>query len=173
MERFDEIRRHQDDQLLLQTVMRSVTEERTKNRQVTQPRNARGLRVQGELQEASNRQRLALVQFDRGVRFTDIQTGDWRAAWHQYGADAEVDGADLGINGETDRIAVQDGRNKVQPDAELFERDRDRRAHAARRGLRYGNGEFAAGQEAGSLAVHGNQIRLRQNAHQRVLAQGA
>ena len=60
-----------------------------------------------------------------------------------------------GLHLQPDHVAG-DRRLEVQPDAELLEHDRDRAGGA----LDDRNRELAAGQEAGFLAVVGDQVRL-------------
>ena len=69
----------------------------------------------------------------------------------------EVERADFGPDLEADHVAG-DGRREVQPDAELLEHDGDR----ARDALDDRHRELAAGEEAGFLAVVGDQVRLGQ-----------
>ncbi len=67
------------------------------------------------------------------------------------------------------RSLADDGGREVQPDAELLELNRHSVAVAA--ALHHGVGILAAGQEAGFLAVFGNQVRFGQALEQPLVLQ--
>ena len=72
----------------------------------------------------------------------------------------EVERADLGLDLEVDQVAAEHGRREAQTHAELFEGDGHR--VRARAGLHDRVGILAAGEEAGFLAVGGDEVRFRQ-----------
>src|SRR6266851_2950488 len=58
--RLDQVGGYQDDQFLLDAVVRRIAEERSDDGQVTQPRDALRLAIERQLQQARDGQRLTL-----------------------------------------------------------------------------------------------------------------
>ena len=108
------------------------------------------------VEQAGDRERLPVAQLD--IRFGAPRRERRDPEALERDAVGEVERADLRPDLQSNHVAGN-RRLEVQPDAELLEDDR----HGVRRAaLRNGNRELAAGEEAGFLAVVGNQVRLGQ-----------
>src|SRR6185503_17235767 len=92
--------------------------------QIAEPWNA--FRVAGErqLHQARDGQRLALLKFNDHVSISSIQSRNLHTA--RLGPQAEVDRADFGINGQPDRVTIQDVRHEGELHAEFLVLNGDR-----------------------------------------------
>ena len=107
------------------------------------------------VEEAGDGERLPVAQLD--IRFRAPRRQRRNPESLERDAVGEVERADLRPDFQSNHIA-RNRRLEVQPDAELLEYDR----HGAGAALRNRNRELTAGEEAGFLAVVGNQVRLGQ-----------
>ena len=99
-------------------------EQLAKNRNIAQNRDLRQVPGALVVQQAGDRQVLALPELHLGLGPPGPQRGDLEARDHQ--AVGEVQRAHFGLDLEPDRAVSGDVRGEPQPDPELLEDDRDR-----------------------------------------------
>ncbi len=152
-------RRDDDGEIGLVLLIALAREQRTEHRHVAEPGH---LVLRGGalvLQQAAQREALAVAQLDsRGGAPHDQRRH--RIAGDLHGM-ALVELADLGLDLEIDQSITQHGRSEGEPHAVLLVVDGD----GAER-LRDQDGEFAARQEARGVARQGHQVRLCETADQ-------
>ena len=159
------MRCHDDHQLGLLALIVGTAEQRTQDRDVTQPGNLTGEVGEVVLQEAGNRETFAVAHLDGGFRLAPLEGIDGEPVLGDRVCRVERRHRRLQL--QVDDVAIDHGRREGKLHTEGLVFDRDRVAGAAIDRDRI----FATGEELRLLPRKGGQVRFRQRAHEALVFQ--
>src|SRR5882762_1916306 len=125
------------------------------NRNIPEPWNLAGDVGDPVVQQARDHEALAVLQFEFCIRFPC--TNRWNSCPRDRYSVGEVQGTHLRHDPQMNVSIGLNHRSELETNTKLAELNCHRRKSLAAR-LRHRKGEFAAREEAGLLASHGNQI---------------
>src|SRR5215831_4975600 len=162
--RSNEMRRHDDHQVRLHLLELLAAEQRAEDRHRADPGKLRDVAPIVSLQQAGDREALAVTQLDRGARLAlvdrrDIEAGDGHGP-------RKVEFAHRRREAQIDDAVFQDRRREGQLHTERLVLDGIDRHGTGAPWLYRGHRIFAAGQKRGGIARERNQVGLGQSADQ-------
>ena len=153
------MRRDDDDEIGLVLLVPHAAEQRAEHRNGAEPRHLRAVSQVVRLQQAGDREALAVAQLDGGERVALDERRD-RGARYGHGV-REIELADLRGDAQVDDAVGEHGWRERQTDPERLELDGGR-DETIRRGCGDRHREFPAGEEACGVAGKRHEVRLGQ-----------
>src|SRR5262245_45083498 len=162
--RSDEMGRDDDHQVRILRHERLAAEQRAEDRHRANPGKLRDVAPIVRLQQAGDREALAVTQLDCGARLALVERWDVEAVCvHGY---RKVELAHRRREAQIDDAVVQDRRRESQLHTERLVLDANDRHATGTPWLYHGYRIFAAGQKRGGIARERDQIGLGQSADQ-------
>src|SRR5215467_13253003 len=169
--RSDEMGRHDDHQVRLHFLELLAAEQRAEDRHRADPGQLRDVAPIVSLQQAGDREALAVTQLDRGARLTLVDRWDIEAGYGHGLRKVEL--AHRRREAQIDDAVVQDRRREGQLHAERLVLDGNDRHGTGAPWLYRGHRVFAAGEKRCGIAGERNQVGLGQTADQSFGFQGS
>src|SRR5580700_9652979 len=131
----------------------------TQDRNVAQARNFVPNVGDTIIDQTGDHEALSVAQLELGLSLARAQSRDSEARNSQ--SVGKIESADFGGDDEVNIAVGHDHRGELEPDAKLLEGDGNGGESLSR--LHNGEGKLAAGEEAGFLAVDGDEVGLGQD----------
>src|SRR5581483_4667405 len=167
VERLDQFHRAKEEQFGFIPLEAAALEKFAEDGDVTDAGNLREVDLLAVVYQPGQRETLTVAQFERRFGAAHAQPRDEEIA--QLHRRAEVEARNLRVEEELNVILVNDGRREFELDPELLELHRNATRAADAGDICHR--EFPAGNKAGRLAVHRDQVRFGQAAQRAALLQ--
>src|SRR5215831_143289 len=169
--RSNEMGRDDDHQVRLHLLELLAAEQRAEDRHRADPGKQRDVAPIVSLQQAGDREALAVTQLDRGARLALVYRRDIEAGYGHGSRKVEL--AHRWREAQIDDAVFQDRGREGQLHTERLVLDGNDRHGTGAPWLYRGHRIFAAGEKRGGIARERNQVGLGQSAHQSFRFQGS